>query len=246
MVDDDMMEASRDDEASVVRKRTLWYRQPGTLAAVALALAAVIAGVVFTSGRADEKSTTKASSAVEGAPFKTAGPGETIQKYIKDNKINSTQVRRGDPGVPVIGMGIPPGWPGLGSDTPPWSYGTIEYAAATDPNDPPTIDVLLFKLTGSVDPAKLLEYAPGELQNLPDYKSTADPNSSKLSGFDAVQLAGTYTRDGKERTIAQKTVVIPSRDAVYLLQINVDALPADAEAVMYATSEIDERTTITP
>jgi hypothetical protein len=30
------------------------------------------------------------------------------------------------------------------------------------------------------------------------------------------------------------------------LQINVDALPSDAEAVMFATSEIDERTTITP
>ena len=246
MVDDDMAEASIDNNAAVVSERTPWYRRTGTLATVALALVAVIAGAVFISGRADEKSTPAASSAVDEAPFKTAGPGETIQNYIKDNKINSTQVRRGDPGVPVIVMGIPPGWPGLGSDTPPWSYGTIEYAAATDPNDPPTIDVLLFKLTGNVDPAKLLEYAPGELLSLPNYKSTADPNSSKLGGFDAVQLAGTYVRDGQERTVAQKTVAIPSGDALYLLQINVDALPADAEAVMYATSEIDSRTTITP
>jgi len=246
VVDDDMAEASSDDNAAVVSERTPWYRRTGTLATVALALAAVIAGVVFISGRADEKSTPAASSAVDEAPFKTAGPGETIKKYIKANNINSTQVRRGDPGVPVIVMGMAPGWSGLGSDTPPWSYGAVQYDAATDPNDPPTIDVLLFKLTGNVDPAKVLEYAPGELQNLPNYKPTADPISSKLSGFDAVQLAGTYTRDGQERTVAQKTVAIPSGDALYLLQINVDALPSDVEAVMFATSEIDERTTITP
>lgn len=246
MVDDDMADAVLDSTAAVVDERRHWYRRPVTLAAVVLALAAMIAAVVFTSGRAEEKSTTAASSAVDEAPFKTAGPGVTIQRYIKENNISSTQVRRGDPGVPVIGMGMPPGWSGLGSDTPPWSYGAVQYDAASDPNDPPTIDVLLSKLTGNVDPAKLLEYAPGELQNLPNYKSTADPNSSELGAFDAVQLAGTYTRDGKERTIAQKTVVIPSRDAIYLLQINVDALPSDAEAVMFATSEIDERTTITP
>lgn len=246
MVDDDMANGVLDSTAAVVGDGRPWYRRPGILAAVVITLATVIAALVFTTGRADEKSTTAASYAVDEAPFKTAGPGETIQKYIKDNDIKSTQVRRGDPGVPVIVMGIPPGWPGLGSDTPPWSYGTIEYAAATDPNDAPTIDVLLSKLTGNVDPVKLLEYAPGELQSLPNYKPTADPTSSELGGFNAVQLAGTYTRDGQERTIAQKTVVIPSRDALYLLQINVDAPPSDSEAVMYATSEIDERTTITP
>ena len=246
MVDDDMADAVLDSTTAVVGDRRPWYRRPVTLAAVLVALAAVIAALVFTTGRADEKSTPGASSAVDEAPFKTAGPDETIQKYIKDNNINSTQVRRGDPGVPVIGMGMPPGWSGLGSDTPPWSYGSVQYDAAVDPNDAPTIDVLLSKLTGNVDPVKLLEYAPGELQSLPNYKSTADPTSSKLAGFNAVQLAGTYTRDGQERTIAQKTVVIPSGDALYLLQINVDALPSDAEAVMFATSEIDERTTITP
>jgi hypothetical protein len=116
---------------------------------------------------------------------------------------------------------------------------------APDPNDPPTIMVLLSKLTGDVNPGKILESAPNELKNLPEYKSAADPNSSKLSGFDAVQLAGLYTRDGKQRTIAQKTVVIPATDAVYVLQINADALKSDAAALMLATDVIDKQTKIT-
>jgi hypothetical protein len=74
----------------------------------------------------------------------------------------------------------------------------------------------------------------------------SDPISSKLSGFDAVQLAGLYTRDGTQRTIAQKTVVIPVNGAVYVLQINADALKSDAAALALATDVIDKQTKITP
>lgn len=246
MVNDGVAAEASDDTPVAVSERTPWSRRPSTLAAIALALAAVIGVMVFTSGRGDEKSMPAVSSAVDGAPVKTAAPGETIKKYITDNNITSTQVRRGDPGVPLIGMGRPPGWSGIGADTPPWSYGAIQYDAASNPNDPPIIDVLLFKLAGDVDPAKLLESAPVELQSLPNYKPMAGPISSKLSGFDAVQLAGAYTRDGQERTIAQKTVVIPSQDDFYLLQINADALSSDVDAVMAATGVIDALTVITP
>ena len=56
----------------------------------------------------------------------------------------------------------------------------------------------------------------------------------------------TPTRDGTQRTIAQKTVVIPANDAVYVLQINADALKTDAAALMLATDVIDKQTKITP
>ncbi len=38
------------------------------------------------------------------------------------------------------------------------------------PPIPPTIIALVSKLTGNVDPAKILEFAPGEIQNLPGYE----------------------------------------------------------------------------
>ncbi|MBI3690649.1 MAG: LpqN/LpqT family lipoprotein [Mycolicibacterium aromaticivorans] len=71
-------------------------------------------------------------------------------------------------------------------------------------------------MTGNVDPKKVLEFAPGELQNLPGWTPLGDgANKSTLSGFDAVQLGGNYTKEGKKRIIAQKTVVIPGQDGLY-------------------------------
>ena len=84
------------------------------------------------------------------------------------------------------------------------------------------------------------------MRNLPKYETAAEPITDKLSGFDAVQLAGLYERDGTKRTIAQKTVVIPAADAVYVLQINADALKSDAIDLMEATDVIDKQTKITP
>ena len=80
------------------------------------------------------------------------------------------------------------------------------------------------KLTGNVDPAKILEFAPGEIKNLPGYEGGAEGSPSKLGGFDATQIGGTYTKDGVKRAIAQKTVVIPGKDGLYVLQLNADGL----------------------
>jgi len=228
------------DTLSVVGEPTPWYRRGSTLVGIALAVASAIAALVFTSGRTNDPPSSSPTSVADSASK------QTIKQYIKDNQITSAPVRPGDPGAPNIVIALPKGWSDLGVDTPRWAYGAVQLDTAPDPNDPPTIMVLLSELTGDVDPAKILEAAPNELKNLPDYKSAADPSSSKLSGFDAVQLAGLYTRDGKERTIAQKTVVIPANDVVYVLQINADALKSDAAALMLATDVIDKQTKITP
>ena len=67
------------------------------------------------------------------------------------------------------------------------------------------------KLTGNVDPAKIIEFAPGELKNLPGFEGQGDGSASTLGGFDAWQVGGSYVKNGTKRMIAQKTVVIPAR-----------------------------------
>lgn len=244
-VPDDESSVVTDDVPSAVTVATPWYRRRGILAGLALVVAAAIAALVFTNGRGDH-STPAGPSAVEVVPAKPPGQNETILQYIKDNRITSTAVQVGDPGAPKIVIALPQGWSDLGPDTPPRAYGAVQSDTAGDPNDPPTIVVLLSKLTGDVDPVKILEYAPGELRNLPNYVAASEPITDKLSGFDAIQLAGLYERDGTQRTIAQKTVVIPANDAVYVLQMNADALKSDAATLMQATEVIDKQTKITP
>ena len=232
------------DEPRVVAV-TPWYRSRGILAGLALAVAAAIGALVFINGRADH-STPAGPSAVEVVSAKPPGQNQTIRQYIKDSQITSTAVHLGDEGAPKIVIALPQGWSDLGADTPPRAYGAVQSDTAGNPNDPPTIVVLLSKLTGDVDPAKILQYAPGELRNLPNYVAAAEPTTGKLSGFDAIQLAGIYERDGIKRTIAQKTVVIPANGAVYVLQMNADARKSDAAALMQATEVIDAQTKITP
>ncbi len=113
-------------------------------------------------------------------------------------------------------------------------------------DDPPSIIALVSKLTGNVEPGKVLEFAPGELQNLPGFEGGDAGNPSTLGGFDATEFGGTYTKDGVKRAIAQKTVVIPGQDGLYVLQINADGREDQLGPLLDATSVIDEQTTITP
>ncbi len=183
-------------------------------------------------------STTAASSTTPGAQAH-----KTIADYITENHITETPVHNGDPGSPTIGLPMPPGWQKAAESGA--SYGMIVLAQPANPQDPPTIAALVAKLTGDVDAAKLLQYAPGELENLPGYEGTGDGSASTLSGFQAWQISGTYTKDGKKRAVAQKTVVIPSQGAVFVLQLNADALDSDGGPLADATNIIDDQTTIT-
>lgn len=199
-----------------------------------------------TSKQTSTASSTKTSKAAPTSAAPTAGPNKTIVDYIKENGIVESPVHRGDPGAPTIDLPFPPGWEDAGNRTPEWAYGAI---VATDPamaQDPPTIIALVSKLTGDVDPAKILEYAPGEIKNLPGYDGATEGSPSTLGGFDATQIGGAYTKDGVKRAIAQKTVVIPGQDALFVLQLNADGTEEQMGALMDATGAIDEQTTITP
>lgn len=155
-------------------------------------------------------------------------------------------MHRGDPGTPQLDMPIPEGWADATSSAPEWAWGAI---VSTDPEfaaDPPSIIALMSKLTGDVDPAKILEYAPNEIRNLPGYENQGDGSADELSGFDAYQIGGTYVKDGATRLIAQKTVVIPGADGLFVLQFNADGTEDQMGPLMDATAAIDEQTVITP
>jgi hypothetical protein len=225
----------------------------GVIAIAAVALGVGLSGCGSDTKTEEATSATSAESSSETSTTSKAAPtpgqpaaNETIVDYIRENEIVETPVKKGDPGAPAINLPLPPGWSDAGAAAPQWAYAAM---ASTDPamgNEPPTIIALLSKLTGNVEPAKILEFAPGELKNLPGFEGPESGQATKLAGFDAVQLGGTYTKDGVKRAIAQKTVVIPGQGGLFVLQLNADGREDQMMALMDATSVIDDKTTITP
>lgn len=173
----------------------------------------------------------------------TAGKLPTIGDYIKQNNIVETEVKPGDPNAPVIVLPAVEHWENI--VPPPWAYGAIINTDPAFKPDSPTVVAVLSKLTGDADPAEILKLAPNEVRNLPDFKGE-DPQPSKLANFDATQISAAYTRDGKTRIIAQKTVVIPGKDGLYVLQINADGTPDQVAAMAWAMEAIDKEGSIKP
>jgi hypothetical protein len=175
-----------------------------------------------------------------------AGPNPTIASYIKDNNIQESPVKRGDPGSPTIDLPVPDGWEPAGEDTPDWAYAAIVYTGPDAGGYTPSLVALVSKLTGNVDPQKIIDLAPGELNNLPGWKPMNEGEVSTLGEYPAFQLGGTWTQDGQTKIVAQKTVVIPGSDGLYVLQLNADGLEDQKEIIGAATDVIDSQTAITP
>ncbi|WP_395310159.1 LpqN/LpqT family lipoprotein [Mycobacterium sp. AMU20-3851] len=225
------------------------------VAAAAAALSLALAGCgsdtkTETDGSAEETTTTSetsaAAEATTSAAAAPAGESYTIAEYVKDNKITESQVKRGDPDAPTVNLPMPPGWVDAGPGTPAWAFSQIVFADPSMPPPPPTITAIMSKLTGDVDGAKILEFAPGELKNLPEYNGGNEGQPGKLGGFDAVQVGGTYVKDGKNLLVAQKTTVIPTDGGVFVLQINAEGTEEQMGPLMDATAAIDDQTTILP
>jgi Probable lipoprotein LpqN len=195
-----------------------------------------------TSKTTSSETTKVAPRTAEKAP----GPNPTIASYIQQNGIVETPVHMGDPGAPSINLPSPQGWANAGADTPDWAYAAIIYNGPEAQQYTPSIVALVSKLTGNVDPQKIIEFAPGELNNLPGYKPLNEGAGSTLAGFQAYQLGGTWVDNGQTKIVAQKTVVIPANDGLYVLQLNADGLENQLDIVSAATDVIDDQTTITP
>lgn len=197
-----------------------------------------------TPSASETSQTSSTAAAPPTSPSPGAAPGITIEQYVVDNGITSTPVAKGDPGAPTIQLPIPQGWEPAGAQTPEGAY---EALALTGPSpNRPTIVAFVDKLTGPVDPAKILEYAPNETIALPGFEGATEGNASTLSGFDATQIGGFYTKDGVTRMLAQKTTVIPTDGAVFVLKVTAEGTDDFAMPLMDATAAIDEQTTITP
>lgn len=226
------------------------------VAAAVTALAVVLSGCgsdtkTATSSSSESNSsssketTTSKKPKVTETPGAAAGPNQTIADYIAENKIQETGIKMGDPNAPAVNLPVPEGWQVLPPEqAPEYAYGAIVYTGPEFEADPPNIVALMSKLDGDVDPQKIIDLAPGELNNLPDYKPGNEGENSTLGDYPAYVLGGTYTRDGATRFIAQKTVVIPAADGLYVLQLNVDGPDAAGDVLASATEKIDSETTI--
>jgi hypothetical protein len=180
---------------------------------------------------------------VPGAP--PVGHQYTIVDFIRDNRLVETQLHPGDPGAPNINLPTPPGWADGGSTTPQWAWRAIYFTDPAMSADPPNIVTLLSKLTGN-GAGRVLAYAPGELRNMADFEGDAGITKN-VSGFDAWQLGGTFTRkDGVKRAIVQTTVVFPAPDGAFIMQSNADGSPEQLGLLRDTMRIIDEQTTITP
>lgn len=207
----------------------------------AVAVSVVLAGCTPTTEVASTVTAQSAPTVWTGAPE----PGfTTLHQFIVDNKIAELRFTRGQPGTPKIEFPFPPGWRNAGDRTPEWAYGAIVYDKPKNPQDPPYMVAIASKLTGDIDPATILQYAPGQLNRLPGFTPFHEPRADSLSGFDAIDYAGTYINNGKPRVIGQQTIVVPGPDALFVLQLNADAPKGEEQAVIDAAKFIADHTKI--
>jgi len=213
---------------------------------------AVAAGLLLAGCGAKTETKTESGSSATTSSTEASGSAapsavhKTIADYVTENKIVETAIKQGDPGPPSFQFPMPPGWRPAGNQKPDWAYGAIVYEKAQDPADPPFMTAIISRLSGNVDAAKILEYAPGLLQNLPGYEQDGEVQKSTISGFEAIQFQGSYQRENTRRYIAQKTAVIPGKDgSVVVLQLNADAPIGQDDVILEAAKVINAETKIT-
>ena len=214
------------------------WKRPGLVLAVLAAVALVVGATVWIVSAHSDSASSK--------PV-TASPGKqpTIADYLKQNGITETPVKGGDPSAPKLNLPFPPGWTNAGARAPAWSYGGIVYTGPEARKFVPSIIATLSRLTGPVDPQRILDVASGELQNLPGFTG-GNGGKSQLGGYPAYQFGGSYVAPGGARLVAQKTVVIRTDNGVYVLQLDADGVDGQQGVLEDATRFLDQKSTITP
>lgn len=223
-----------------------------TAAVATVALSLALAGCSFniktdsapTTSPTTTSPTTSTTTTSATTSAQAAGPNYTIADYIRDNHIQETPVHHGDPGSPTIDLPVPDDWRLL-PESSRAPYGGIVYTQPADPNDPPP-SLRSSPNSPVTSTPRRSSTCTRRVENLPGFQGSGDGSAATLGGFSAWQLGGSYSKNGKLRTVAQKTVVIPSQGAVFVLQLNADALDDETMTLMDAANVIDEQTTITP
>ncbi|MGE2729671.1 LpqN/LpqT family lipoprotein [Mycolicibacterium vaccae] len=220
------------------------------LAAVAIGIGLTACGSESEPAETTSPAATSETSA-EATPPTTepAADVTTLDDYIAENNLVRTPVLPGDPGNPTVELPTPPGWTPMGPDAPDDAFSAISYAG--DPalsTEPATIVTRVFRLTGNVDPDRVLEYSPAQLRTLPQYEplSPEPGQRGELSGFPAMTFGALYARDGVPYMIARKTVVVPEDGGLLVVQIDAEGDKEQAMALMDATAAIDKEARIVP
>src|SRR5689334_10335093 len=90
------------------------------------------------SSSSSSSTTTSKKPKVIETPEQVAGPNPTIADYIKENGIQETGVKIGDPNAPAVNLPVPDGWQPLSpEEAPEYAYGAIVYTAPEFEADPP-------------------------------------------------------------------------------------------------------------
>ncbi|MDR3665011.1 MAG: LpqN/LpqT family lipoprotein [Mycobacterium sp.] len=230
--------------------------------AVAAVVVVVIAVVLLNSGdRKDQtpvvagstgqstgaaKSSSSASSRKPPPPMLVGAPGnyQTIATYLKSNNIPETLIHRNDPGAPVVNLPMPAGWTDAGPQTPAFAYQSIVYTGPGAAEYRPSATALISRLGPPAEAQKIIDFAPGELNNLPGFAPTDTGTPGTVDGHQSFQLSGTWNSNGVTKIITQNTVMIQDATGLYVMQINIDGVTSQAEIIKQITAAIDHDTKI--
>lgn len=214
----------------------------------AAAVAALVVGGIAIFGGGDgvappppEPTSTSSASAstlkLTPPPPLPGVPGSfpTIATYLHDVNPNVAMTHRHDPGAPIITLPMPANWSDAGPSTRAFAYQTIVYHGPGTETYAPSVTALMSKLGPEVDPQKIIDFAPGELNNMPGFVASGPGEMRTIDGHQGYRLAGTWNApavtaapgapgvSAMQRLIAQYTVLIEDRTGLHVLQINVDA-----------------------
>lgn len=197
-------------------------------------------------------------------PILTGAPGghPTIATYLHEVSPNVAMTHRHDPGAPIITLPMPANWSDAGPATRPFAYQTIVYHGPGAEAYAPSVTALMSKLGPEVDPQKIIDFAPGELNNMPGFVASDRGEMRTIDGRQAFMLSGTWNAPpvapapgapgapespglpAMQRLIAQYTVLVQDRAGLYVLQINVDAEAGQTEIFHRICEAIDRDTKI--
>lgn len=189
------------------------------------------------------RSTSTTSSDTTTRPSNGLQP--TIADYVSDSGATETAITPSDKDVPALFVPIPPGWADMpAKDVPDGYYGGATYSGTEFASQTPKILALYHKLVGDVDTDKLLDAAPGELENLNGWQPDGAGSRTTIGGHPGYRLSGTWADGGTIRVIAQMTAVAPMNDGLYILQINAYAMPESKTVLDTALDVVFAQTTI--
>jgi len=209
--------------------------------------AAVALGIALTGCGS---STTAGSS----SPSPTTESGKTFGDYLSANHITKEAPKIGAAGVPTVTPPELTGW--SPADSVPIDGVTpvlsVKYDGSATGVGIAIVQVAMMKLTGNIDQNGLLAAVKQDCSNfgstVPDgAKLRADPTALSISGFTGWQvIADAIDKGGKKTVLAVGEVIIPGKDATYLLPVSGAASPELEGTMLDAVHLVETKTTIQP